>query len=450
METKQNGMFRLPDGSSVFVTFLLVSALFLLWGFCNGMIDVMDKHFQTVLGLTLAQSAWVQFAHYLGYFTMALPAGWLAAKLGYKAGIIAGLLIVAAGGFWFIPATKIAEFWAFLLGVCIIAAGLTFLETVANPYTTLLGPPRFAAARINLAQSCNGIGWIGGPIAGASFFYGKDAGGASTGSETLWIPYAAVGALVLVLAVIFHFSHIPDLKTQDDFRGVAPAPDSPRSIWSQPHFVMAVGAQFFYVAAQAGIFSFFINYMTSQTPSLPSSLTSGFLRSWFEPGRDGALAFSDRGAANLASVGFLFFLAGRFSGAAILRACAAHSVLGLYGLINVVICLLVILKLGWLSVICVFLSYFFMSIMFPTIFALGIHGLGARAKTASSLIVMAIVGGAILPKFMGHVGDRYGMSRAFAVPLACFALVSAYGFLWPRLSGVGDCREVRPAGSTCA
>src|SRR5512137_707849 len=199
MNNQKKSMFILADGTNVLVTFILVSSLFLLWGFCNGMIDVMDKHFQSELHLTLAQSAWVQFAHYLGYFLMALPAGWLATKLGYKGGIIAGLLMVAAGGLWFIPATQIAQFWAFLLGVCVIAAGLTFLETIANPYTTVLGAPQFAATRINLAQSMNGIGWILGPLAGAAFFYGKDSSGASTGSVTLWIPYAAVGAVVLVL-----------------------------------------------------------------------------------------------------------------------------------------------------------------------------------------------------------------------------------------------------------
>ena len=166
----KQSIFAAENGKSHLVTFALVSSLFLLWGFCNGMIDVMDKHFQKELNLTLAQSAWVQFAHYLGYFLMAMPAGWLASKLGYKGGIIAGLLMVAVGGFWFIPATQIATFPAFLLGVCVIASGLTFLETVANPYTTVLGPKQYAATRINLAQSCNGVGWIFGPIAGAAVF----------------------------------------------------------------------------------------------------------------------------------------------------------------------------------------------------------------------------------------------------------------------------------------
>jgi FHS family L-fucose permease-like MFS transporter len=416
--------------------------------------------------------------------------------------------MVACGGFWFIPATKIAAFWAYLLGVCVIAAGLTFLETIANPYTTVLGDPRYAATRINLAQSCNGVGWIFGPVAGALFFYSKDAAGHSTGSQTLWIPYAGIGCVVILLAVIFLFANVPDIKTQDVYHldekeAVADAPAgadrivnrglvffllwlnvavlicacgmilwvildslkiepptlwyilgiggavllplaaivlvpvsrnlSHHSIWSHPHFSSATLAQFFYVAAQAGIFSFLINYMTSEVPPLPGWLTSGFLKSWFEI-KDGVLHFSDQGAANLASFGFICFLTGRFSGAAILRKCAAHKVLSLYAALNVIICLLIFLRLGWLSVVCVFLSYFFMSIMFPTIFALGIHGLGARAKKASGFIVMAIMGGAMLPKLMGAIADHFGMARGFIIPLVCFALVSIYGFNWRLLS----------------
>ena len=441
-----NGLFRLTDGKNVVMTFVLVSSLFLLWGFCNGMIDVMDKHFQTELHLTLAQSAWVQFAHYLGYFLMALPAGWLATRLGYKGGIIVGLLMVAVGGFWFIPATKIAAFWAFLLGVCFIAAGLTFLETIANPYTTVLGPPEYAATRINLAQSCNGIGWIFGPIAGAQFFYSKDAAGLSTGSQTLWIPYAGVAVVVVVLAAIFYFANVPDIKTKDDYHLDDATPGASHSIWSHPHFVMAVVAQFFYVAAQSGIFSFFINYMTSQVPAIPAAWNSGALAGWFEPNKAGVLAISDKGAATLASLGFVFFLVGRFTGAGLLRKYSAHKILGLYGLLNVFVCLLIFLKLGWISVVCVFLSYFFMSIMFPTIFALGIHGLGVRAKKASAYIVMAIMGGAILPKLMGAVADRYDMSRGFIVPLGCFVIVAFYGFSWSKLAKVDSLNGVKISG----
>ena len=440
------GMFVLEDGRNTLFTFVLLILLFALWGFCNGMIDVMDKHFQEELHLTLAQSAWVQFAHYLGYFLMALPAGWLATKLGYKGGIITGLLITAIGGFWFIPATHIGSFWAFLLGVCIIAAGLTFLETIANPYTTVLGPVQFAATRINLAQSTNGIGLLLGPIVGGMFFYSKNAAGESTGSESLWIPYAAIGVLTLILAIIFYFAPMPDIEMEDDYHLDDSMQKVSHSIWSHPHFWMAVIAQFLYVAAQAGIFSFFINYMTSQVPPVPGSWNvfgdSGWFGGWFEIHPKGDLGFSNKGASNLASLGFLCFLIGRFTGSAILKKFAAHKVLGLYSAASVVLCLLVFAKLGWVSVISVFLTYFFMSIMFPTIFALGIFGLGQRAKKASSYIVMAIMGGAILPKLMGHVADTYDLSRGFIVPMICFAVVALYGFMWPRLSGAEGMHDV--------
>ena len=462
---QKKSMFVLSDGRNVLFTFVLVSSLFLLWGFCNGLIDVMDKHFQDELGLTKSQSAWVQFAHYLGYFLMSIPAGWLASKLGYKGGIIVGLLIVAAGGLWFIPSTHISNmvhtgdvssntaFVAFLAGVCLIATGLTFLETIANPYTTVLGDQHYAATRINLAQSCNGIGWIFGPIVGSIYFYSTDAAGRSTGSQTLFIPYVGIAIVVVVLAIIFYFSSVPDIKTEDDYHLDDATPGTSHSIWSHPHFVFAVAAQFFYVAAQAGIFSFFINYMTAEVPAIPASWQSamnnvaagaGFLRDWmtgwFETAANGNLAISDKGASNLASLGFVCFLVGRFTGAMLLKKYSAHKILGLYGCLNVLATFLVFCKLGWLSVVCVFLSYFFMSIMFPTIFALGIFGLGTRAKKASSYIVMAIMGGAILPKLMGYVADQFDMSRGFIVPMVCFAFVAFYGFNWPKFSKADSLR----------
>ena len=446
--TKKTSMFIGEDGKNLAFTFALVSSLFLLWGACNGLIDVMDKHFQEELHLSKSQSAWVQFAHYMGYFLMSVPAGWLATRLGYKKGIIAGLLIVSAGGFWFLPATWIngmvrtgavapgLAFLGFLVGVCVIATGLTFLETIANPYTTVLGDKRYASARINLAQSCNGVGWIFGPIVGGLFFYSKDSMGRSTGSQTLYIPYVTIAVIVLGLAAAFHFAKIPEIKTKDEYHLDDAIPGVSHSIWRHPHFVMAVVAQFFYVAAQAGIFSFFINYMTSEVPPIPASITGhGWFQGWFEAGQGGPISLSNQGAANLASLGFVCFLIGRFTGAGLVKRFSASAVLGTYGALNVLVTLLVFFKLGWVSVACVFLSYFFMSIMFPTIFALGIFGLGARAKKASAFIVMAIVGGAVLPKLMGHIADVYDMSRGFIMPAACFAVVAAYGFLWPRLSG---------------
>ena len=427
-------MFITEDGKNYLFTFVLISTLFLLWGTCNGMIDVMDKHFQDFLHLTKAQSAWVQFAHYLGYLLMALPASWLARKLGYKGGIITGLLLVSIGGFWFIPATHISSFWAFLLGVCVIAMGLTVLETVANPYTTVLGPKKYAATRINFAQSFNGVGWIFGPIIGGAFFY--STGGAEVAQGQLYIPYMIVAIIVLVMAVIFYFANVPDLNTEDEYHlsdnektGIK------RSIWSHPHFTGAVIAQFLYVAAQAGIFSFFINYMIEELPSISQTIADSWLFKDRAVLRDGAYFVNEKGATFLlGTIGFPLFLIGRATGAVILRKLKAHRVLGTYAFINIFLCGIVVLKLGWISVTAVFLCFLFMSIMFPTIFALGIYGLGVQAKRASGFIVMAIIGGAIMPKLMGYLGDIYNMSVSFLMPMGCFVIIAVYGYMWSKLS----------------
>ncbi len=513
--SSQGGLFTTPDGRSHVLTFALITSLFFLWALCNGMIDVMDKHFQDYLHLSKAQSAWVQFAHYLGSFLMATPAGWLASRLGYKGGIITGLLIVAVGCLWFIPATQISTFWAFLLGVCVISMGLTCLETIANPYTTVLGAPAQGAVRINIAQSFNGIGWVCGPIVGGMFFYSSE--GAEAAHQRLWIPYAAVAGAVAVLVLIFWKAKMPDLSGQDlDAEGAPHSDLKPKAerratrflaaanscvlglsvgmivmavikiflpdsslpfiglavsavivallvarhlfgrlrdtfehVWTHPHFSGATVAQFFYVAAQAGIFAFFINYIVAEPPSIPEAWRD----SWLLGGASGSIEkngvwhVTEQGATKLlAYLGFTLFLAGRFSGSFILRRVAAHRILGLYAALNVVMMTLIVLKLGWISVAALFLSFFFMSVMFPTIFALGIFGLGKNSKKASSFIVMAIMGGAILPKLMGMLGDHYGMSIAFAMPLVCFAIVATYGFSWSRLSGAEGLVGCKPAG----
>lgn len=427
-------VFVTEEGRKLLLTFCLVSSLFLLWGFCNGMIDVMDKHFQDRLRLSKAQSAWVQTAHYLGYALMALPAGLLTRAIGYKGGILSGLVLVAAGGFWFIAATRISSFWSFLLGVTVIAMGLTVLETVANPYTTVLGSKRYAALRINLAQSVNGIGWMLGPIVGGAFFY--SARGVEVAHGQLYIPYVAMAIVVLVLAGVFYVANVPDMNTSDEYHldDLRPA-SAPRSIFGHPHFIGGVAAQFFYVAAQAGLFSFFINYMVSQVPPLPEALHNSWLPATAVEVRGGEYFVNDRGAALLQGLlGFGLFLLGRLTGTILLRMVSAHRLLASYSLICVWLCAIVVMKLGWLSVAAVFLTFFFMSIGFPTIFALGLHGLGLQAKKAAAFLVMAIVGGAIMPKLMGYLGDVYDMSIAFLMPLACFVLISLYGILWPRLS----------------
>jgi MFS transporter, FHS family, L-fucose permease len=208
-----------------------------------------------------------------------------------------------------------------------------------------------------------------------------------------------------------------------------------RSIWSHPHFSGAVAAQFFYVAAQAGIFSFFINYMVEEIPALSQTLAGNMFFSDRTIIRNGEYFLNEKGATFLlGTIGFPLFLLGRATGAVILRKVKSHIVLGTYALINVFVCGIVVLKLGWISVTAVFMSFLFMSIMFPTIFTLGIYGLGTQAKKASGYIVMAIIGGSIMPKLMGHLGDIYNMSVGFLMPMGCFALVATYGFLWQKLS----------------
>jgi FHS family L-fucose permease-like MFS transporter len=492
--------FVLPDGRNMAFTFFLVATLFMLWAILNSLIDTMDKHFQDLLHLSKAQSAWVQFAHYFGYTLMALPAGMITRKMGYKGGIIFGLLLVAVGGFWFVPATMISQFWAFLLGVCLVAMGLTVLETVANPYTTVLGPKEYGTFRINLAQSFNGFGWITGPIIASYFFYAT-TGGAEAANKTLYIPYLCIAVFVLVLVVLFWRAKLPEIKVEDDYHtdeagavteagratnkgmafalmlagvgvldfsvyailtyvmGIA-APGwlfllplaviavflwnysrrlTSHSIWAHPHFSGATLAQFLYVAAQAGIFSFFINYMISELPNISEGIRSnGLVASLLKNGfaqTNGNWHLTDIGASRMLSVGFFLFFIGRVIGAAILRKTSAHRALGTYALINLILCVLVVLKVGWLSVAAVFGTFFFMSIMFPTIFALGILGLGPDSKKkASAFIVMSITGGALMPKLMGRLGDVYDMSISFLMPLGCFLFITLYGFFWPKLS----------------
>jgi FHS family L-fucose permease-like MFS transporter len=322
-----------------------------------------------------------------------------------------------------------------------------------------LGDPHYAATRINLAQSSNGVGWIFGPIVAGTFFYQTDKLGHSTGNQTIYIPYLGIAAVVIVLAAVFYFAPVPDIKTEDDYHLDDATPNVSHSIWTHKHFVFAIAAQFFYVAAQAGIFSFFINYMTAELPPVPVSWSetlnsiaahSGILRDWLSgwlvATKNGGLEVTDKGASNLSSLAFVCFLMGRFTGAGLLRKYSAHKVLGTYAALNVVTTFIVFCKFGWVSAVCVFLSYFFMSVMFPTIFALGIFGLGTRAKRASSYIVMAIMGGAVLPKLMGAVADRFDMSRGFVVPMLCFVLVAVYGFAWPKLSKAESLRSV-PMGA---
>jgi FHS family L-fucose permease-like MFS transporter len=450
-------MFRTADGKSHAITFALVSTLFFLWGFCNGMIDVLNSHFQDSLHISKTESGFVQFANFIGYFVMAIPSGLLARRFGYKGGILIGLALIASGAFLFIPATWIGTFAAFLTCLFILATGLTLLETIANPYTTVLGPPVSGAARINLAQTCNALGTFFGPIVLGTFVL-SSTGVANTSNGMLFLPYICIGAVVLVLAVFFWRGDIPDLKAEDDAEpGAGSTTGVSKPLLSRWHFTLAVGAQFFYVAAQIGVWAYFINYVTSlDMPNLSEALTKILPKEWTFFGLVHAIGIhgvqlssstpawhlTGLGASRAFAGGILCFLLGRAVGSMVLRVCSAHWTLAFFGLANSIMMILVVLGLGWISVAALFLSCFFMSIMYPTIFALGIRGLGEQTKLGASLIVMAIVGGALMPFVMGWLSDNYGMRMGFLMPFACFVYVMLYAAFWPALERLDTGHEV--------
>jgi len=387
------------------IPFILVTSLFFLWGFAHGCIDVLNKHFQELLSMSKAKSAFIQFVFYGGYFLMALPAGLLMQKVGYKKGIITGLLIFAAGAFLMFPATFIQTFGSFLFCLFVIACGLTCLETAANPYTTVLGPADSAERRINFSQSFNGLGWIAGPLVGGMLIFSASSGGNENKFASIALPYMLIGTLVLIVALLFWRAKFPPVKEESDEHDEASG-GLLKDLLKHPHFVLAVIAQFLYVAAQTGVNSFFINYVTEELPALTNQQASQIL------------AFGGMG---------LFWL-GRFTGSTILmRVVRPNRLLAVYATANVITMGLVVAGLGWISVVALFSTYFFMSVMFPTIFALGIKGLGPLTKKGSSLLVMSIVGGALFPVIMGYIADKSTMAMGFIVPLVCFAFIVYYG-----------------------
>jgi len=387
------------------VPFILITSLFFLWGFAHGCLDVLNKHFQELLNMSKAKSAFVQFVFYGGYFFMAIPAGLIMQKVGYKKGIIFGLLLFTAGAFLMLPATLIQTFGSFLFCLFVIACGLTCLETAANPYTTILGPPEYGARRINFSQSFNGLGWIAGPLVGGMLIFSGNND--SNKFASIALPYMLIGTLVLIVAILFWRITFPEIKeesveeiTKENEQG-----GKMKDLLKYPHFVLAVIAQFLYVAAQTGVNSFFINYVTEEIPSLTNQQAAQIL------------GFGGMG---------LFWL-GRFTGSTLfMRIIKPNRLLALYAIVNVITMALVVAGLGWTSVVALFSTYFFMSVMFPTIFALGIKGLGPLTKKGSSLLVMSIVGGAIFPVIMGRIADVSTMALGFIVPLVCFAIIVYY------------------------
>ncbi|MDP4184086.1 MAG: L-fucose:H+ symporter permease [Bacteroidota bacterium] len=446
---KKSSLLRTPDGKSFLFPFILVTSLFFLWGFAHSLLDVLNKHFQDILHVSKAQSGLVQAAVYGGYFLMAIPAGLLMKRYGYKKGIIFGLLLYATGAFLFIPAIHIQQFWAFLFALFIIALGLTCLETAANPYSTVLGPKESAEQRLTLSQSFNGLGWIFGPFVGSLIIFGGSDGPDKFSS--LAIPYVGIAIVVLMIAVLFYKTRLPEINEaeieQVEYTEAEETSSSVayKTLFHYRHFILAIVAQFCYVAAQTGINSFFINYSVEMFKNANAGLIYGsegiknvvaFITDsslmrliagpHFASGNPEKI-FNTVAGIILAFGGMGLFMIGRFIGSLFMSWFKPNKLLFIYALACVILCGFVISGIGIISMIALCMIYFFMSIMFPTIFALGLKDLGSHTKRASSFLVMAIVGGAIFPALMGYIADVSSMRIGFAVPLVCFCFVFFYG-----------------------
>lgn len=396
---KNNRNYTLP--------IILVTSLFFLWGLAYGLLDVLNKHFQETLNITKLRSTLLQAAYFGAYFLVALPAGYFMQKAGYRKGIITGLLLYASGALLFYPSAQNASFPFFLLALFILASGLAFLETAANPYMTVLGKPETSEFRLNLAQSFNGVGSFLGPIiGGALFFGGKPATGSASALDSVKYVYLAIAVVVLLVALLFFKTPMPEVKEEElviDEKGHAG-----KKLFGHTHFVWAIVAQFFYVAAQVGIAALFINYCTEKN-----------------------IGIDNARAAFLLSGSLVLFTAGRFAGTALMKVIAPHKLLALYALINIGLCFVVVMAPGMISVYSLMAIFFFESIMFPTIFALGIKNLGIYTKKGASYIIMSIVGGALVPLVMGALAQSHSTPFSYIVPLICFVFVfmfAVYGY----------------------
>ena len=405
MSGQANGMFRGADGRNYVTVFALVASLFFLWGVAHSILDVLNKHFQDVLVISKARSALVQAMVYGGYFLMAIPAGRIIRRWGYRTGIVTGLLLYGTGALLFIPGGQLMSFPFFLFCLFIIGCGLTCLETSANPYVTVLGGKRSAAGRLNLAQALNGLGWVVGPMVGGLLILGEEGGNIS-------LPYAVIGCVVVILGFVFSRLHLPspdEEPTKDDEPASATA--SVTSIWHIRTFRYGVVALLLYVFAQTGINSFFINYALEADTSLSPST-----------------------AAMMLSIGGMgLFMVGRLLGSLILKAVAPARLMTACATGATICMLLTITSNGKVGMTALCLTYLFESVMFPTIFSMAQTDVtGSNTKTASSYLVMSIVGGAIVPVLMGLLGES-NMALGFTIPLGCFVGIILYAFSYKRL-----------------
>ncbi|TCC89085.1 L-fucose:H+ symporter permease [Pedobacter frigiditerrae] len=399
------------------LAFILVTSLFFLWALLHNINPILIPHLKKACRLTDTESSLIDLFVYLAYFLVALPAGLFMHKYGYKKGIIFGLSLYAVGALLVIPAATERSYMFFLCAFFIIASGATFLETVANPYIAVLGPKENSEQRLNFAQSFNGVGSFLAPILGGQFIlsgieYSKDALDKMSTTElntylqteanTVKIPYLIIAVIVILLIILFAFIKIPEIKGDDD--NIHGPTKFSAKVLRHSHTRWAIIAQFFYVGAQVGIGSFFIRY---------AKFVDGVSE------KDAALIWG--------SIAMVGFMAGRFLGTFLMRYIKAPKLLAIYALINMLLLVLALFTSGEVSLYAVVAVPFFMSIMFPTIFALGIKDLGEETKIAASFIVMSIIGGALAPVAMGLISDATNsIQKAYIVPLLCFAVILYY------------------------
>ena len=405
----------MQKAKSDYLPFVLITCLFFLWGFAHNLDPILIPHLKKSFTLTTTQSTLVDSSVFVAYFFMALPAGYIMKRWGYKTGIIAGLLLFAFGSFLFVPAANHQSYNYFLIALFIIACGLTILETAANPYASSLGDPSTSTQRLNLAQSFNGLAAALAPAIGARIILTKGYSTAELASMTtaaqkaalaaeaytVKTPYTILGIILIVVAFLFYCIQLPDIREKKSIN----QKQSLLSTFRHSHLSWAVVAQFFYVGAQVCVLSLFILYATQSAQ------------------------ISEVQAADYLSIGGLAFLLGRFLGTVLMKYFKPENLLASYAVVCVLLCLVAIFGQGLITIYALIGICFFMSIMFPTIFSLGIQQLGPDTEMASSLIVMSIVGGAVLPRIFGLISDATGnIQMGYIVPLIAFAVVAFFGF----------------------
>jgi FHS family L-fucose permease-like MFS transporter len=379
---------------------VLITSLFFLWAFGVNLNDILIPHFKKAFQLTDLQSSLIQAAFFGGYFLAALPAGWLMERIGYKKGILSGLIICATGALLFIPAASSLLYVFFLFALFVMACGQSFLEVAANPYVTILGPPESSERRLNLAQSFNSVGAVVTPYIGAAFILTNTKAGAAATDEVKTVigPYVVIAGVFLLVAVMILLTRLPETEREVTEEGSAhpKLADALR----HPHLAKGVIAQFAYVGAQVGVGSFIIRFAEYLTPGT-----------------------SDKAAADYLKYHWIGFMIGRFAGSFLMKYVQPSRLLSLFAGGAFLCACLALVASGTLPVWGLVMIGFFHSIMFPTIFALGIKGLGPYTKLGSSLLVMAIIGGAVFPALMGYVSDLTSIRTAFAVPLFCYLYI---------------------------